>query len=76
MPKVIPEGGAPEAIATLKRLRSSGEGTVRQELDSLFYKVRHTHPDQGDARSDVSIALQKLRGGLTRRAANSARQYW
>jgi hypothetical protein len=57
---------AEEALAALKRLRSSNVGAALKELGSLAPKVRNTHPDQGELRHDAFMAVQKLRQELTR----------
>ena len=63
------------AVAALERLRSVPVQTAKGELDALYFKVRHTHVDQGAEQVEAERAIDALRMALDQESI-SLRAAW
>jgi hypothetical protein len=63
------------AVETLERLRSVPVQAAKAELDALYFKVRHTHVDQGAEQVEAERAINALRMALDQESI-SLRAAW
>ena len=63
------------AVAALERLRSVPVQTAKGELDALYFKVRHTHVDQGAEQVEAEREIDALRMALDQESI-SLRAAW